>query len=323
MGIGERTRPVVSVKDLWKTYKSGARANRGIFLEMEPFELVCLMGPNGAGKTTLVRQVAGLLRPTSGQIEVRGVSVTARPREAKKSIGYQPQHLAGLSELTFREVLTLLGQLRGIPKDAVSDRVMETAAVLDVASVLEMRVGCLSGGYRKLLGVSLALLASPPVLLLDEPTAGLDPVHRRRVWQAIHRAREGGAAVLVTSHHLDEIEDHTDRYAIMLAGKIVTAGKLEDFVQEARREGRVAVRVFPKHGQEEAVCADLTAIGIVSNLDEEQRCHVLSIPRATLSKLIDSCSLESDGAIRGLSIDRGELETMYLETVERGRAHGA
>ncbi len=317
----ERLRPIVVVTRLCKTYRSGAQANCGVSLEVRSSELVCLMGPNGAGKTTFVRQIAGLLRPTSGGIEICGVSVTASPREAKGLIGYQPQHLTGLSELTFREAVILLGRLRGLKKRDVFNRLREMADMLDLASVLGTRVDRLSGGYRKLLGLSLALLASPPAVLLDEPTAGLDPVHRRRVWQGIHRAREDGAAVLVTSHHLDEIEDHMDRYAIMVAGRIVKAGELGGLVQEARSDGVIVARVFPRRGCEEALRSGLEAVGLAPRYDEDQRCHVLHVHRAALRRLIDLYSGLSADAVRGLSIDRGELESVYLRAVERSDPH--
>jgi ABC-2 type transport system ATP-binding protein len=312
----------IVVKNLCKTYRSSTKANRSVSLSVRPSELMCLMGRNGAGKTTLMRQVAGLLRPTSGEIEVCGVSVTANPRGAKGLIGYQPQHFSGLSELTFREVLMFLGRLRGLREHAASDRLHELAELLDVAEVLQTRVQRLSGGYRQLLGLSLALLASPPVLLLDEPTAGLDPVHRRRVWRVIHQAREGGAAVLVTSHHLDEIEDHMDRYAIMVAGRIVKSGELESLRQEARSDGAVVARVFPRRGFEGALQDELDLAGLPSSYDEAQRCYVVSLPRAAAGDLVDLYIARSAEGIRGFSIDRCELESVYLRAEEEGNAHG-
>lgn len=313
----------IAVRDLCKTYRSGAEANRGVSLDVRSSELVCLMGPNGAGKTTLVRQVAGLLRPTSGEIKILGVSVTANPREAKRLIGYQPQRFSGLSELTFREALMFLGRLKGLRRHAAFDRLQGIAGMLNAAEVLQTRVQRLSGGYRQLLGLSLALLTSPPVLLLDEPTAGLDPVHRRKVWQAIHQAREDGAAVLVTSHHLDEIEDHMDRYAIMVAGRIVKSGELESLRQEAQNDGVVAARVFPRRGCEGALQGELDSIGLSSYYDKAQRCYVLHVPRAAAGKLIDLYMTRSAVAIRGFSIDRGELESAYLRAEEEGDPHGA
>lgn len=314
----EQSDPVVVVTGLCKTYKSGTQANRDVSLELLPSEVFCLMGPNGAGKTTFVRQVAGLLRPTFGEIEICGVSVTTSPREAKRLIGYQSQHLAGLSELTFKEAVFLIGRLRGLTKRETLNRVGRIVTLLDLASVLETRIDRLSGGYRKLLGLCLALLASPLVVVLDEPTAGLDPVHRRRVWQTIHQATENGAAVLLTSHHLDEIEDHMDRYAIMVDGRIVKTGELESLVQEARSDGVVAVRIFPRRGHDDALREDLDGIGLASRYDEDQRCYILDTPRTALGRVMDLYAGPSANAVRGLSIDRGELESAYLRALERG-----
>jgi len=306
---------VLAVQRLRKTYKSGKQANRDVSLELHPAELFCLMGPNGAGKTTFVRQLAGLLRPSSGDIWVCGTHVNTNPRKTKSQIGYQPQHLTGLSELTFREAVYFIGRLRLLSKAAIAERVEGFAAVIDLESVWETQIGRLSGGYRKILSLVLALLPSAPLVLLDEPTAGLDPIHRRKVWRLVHQAREAGAAVLVASHHLDEIESHADRYAIMIDGRWVKSGDMANLAREACNDAHIAVRIFPIAAMGDRVRDILNAADIPSQVDEDQRCVVAHVPRGGLGEVMRLYTEQMSEMAQGITVGRGELESYYMRAV--------
>lgn len=309
---------VLVVRNLWKTYRSGTVANQDVSVSLRQTELLCLMGPNGAGKSTFVRQIAGMLRPSAGDVWVHGVHVNTHPSLAKKYIGYQPQHLYGLRELTFREALIFVSRLRGLPAREARERVGELGEALDLGSALKVRIDRLSGGYRQLLGLSLALVAKPPLLVLDEPTAGLDPVFRRTVWREVHRLCESGTAAIVASHHLEELEDHMDRYAIMVQGKWVKEGSVRNLTSAADAEARVTLRVYPSKGREAVVQEALAAGGIQSRYEEDTRCFVMHIARESLRGALDVYLTDVATDIRGLNVGGRTLESYYLRAVEGG-----
>jgi len=308
---------VLEIHNLYKRYKSGTVANRSLSISLDESEFVCVMGPNGAGKSTLIRQISALLRPTSGTIRVCGLDARRDPRKVKAKIGYQPQHLSGLSELTFFEALYFLGRLRRMDKKALTARIREISSALQTEPVLKKRLDRISGGYRRLLGVSLALLPEPPLLLLDEPTAGLDPVHRRLVWRQIHHHQERGAAVLVASHNLAEVQTHMDRYAIMVDGEWVKEGDFQVLAEEAEAEALVSIRIDPVRGQEGALEEALTQMGVCGQYDAEQRCLVASGRSSVLLDALQRGIGRLARMSREIKIERGSLESYYLEAVRR------
>jgi len=250
-------------------------------------------------------------------VRVCGLDARRDPRKVKAKIGYQPQHLSGLSELTFFEALYFLGRLRRMDKKALTARIREISSALQTEPVLKKRLDRISGGYRRLLGVSLALLPEPPLLLLDEPTAGLDPVHRRLVWRQIHHHQERGAAVLVASHNLAEVQTHMDRYAIMVDGEWVKEGDFQVLAEEAEAEALVSIRIDPVRGQEGALEEALTQMGVCGQYDAEQRCLVASGRSSVLLDALQRGIGRLARMSREIKIERGSLESYYLEAVRR------
>jgi ABC-2 type transport system ATP-binding protein len=171
-------------------------------LALEAGEVVALVGPNGAGKSTLLAILAGALHPTAGSVERR------------VPVGWVPQRAAHYARLTARENLALFGSLERTDSARVDDLLARFELPGDV------RAGCLSVGNRQRLDVAIALLADPPVLLLDEPTASLDPEQRRRVWETARELRASGGAVLVATHHWEELEAHADRTLELSSGRL-------------------------------------------------------------------------------------------------------
>src|SRR5258707_760634 len=167
--------PAVRARNLFKRYKDGTEANRGIDLDVQPGELISILGPNGAGKTTFLRQVTTELRPTSGSVEIFGVDAVTEPQRAKRMMGITP-HEAGLFDsLTVREHFELFALLKGLSKADAKAETAEVIRSLDLSAETMKRVRTLSGGQRRRVLIGLALLGRPPLLVLDEPTTGLDP----------------------------------------------------------------------------------------------------------------------------------------------------
>jgi ABC-2 type transport system ATP-binding protein len=232
----------LSARGLFKRYRDGTEANRGIDLDVLAGEVVSVLGPNGAGKTTFLRQVTTELRPTKGSVEVFGVDAVASPLDAKRLMGVTPQEAGVFEQLTVREHLEFFARLKGLPKPEARAASREVAEELCLKSELGRRVGSLSGGQRRRVLVGLALLARPPLLVLDEPTTGLDPASRRAVWDVIRRAASRGAAVVLSTHYIEEAERLSDRVGVIYEGRLVAFGTPEELLGCLERSYRVSYR---------------------------------------------------------------------------------
>jgi ABC-2 type transport system ATP-binding protein len=187
-----------------------------------------LLGPNGAGKTTLVRQITGELAPSAGEIRVLGTDVLRHPLAAKRLMGVVPQEANPYFHLRPGEHLALFGRLHGLDRRTAQRRADELVAALGLSEHTRVPALRLSGGLKRKLLVGNALVAEPPVLVLDEPTTGLDPHSRREVWGLIGSQRGRGTTVLVTTHYMEEAEALCDRVAVMGGGRILAMGTIDE-----------------------------------------------------------------------------------------------
>lgn len=241
-----------AVRGLGKTYpavrgRRGApgtpevRATDDVTLDIRQGEIFGLLGPNGAGKSTLVRQLTGLMRPDAGSVEILGHDIVRHPERAARILAYLGQESSALDELTVSLAAETTGRLRGLDlRDARSER----DAVLDelgLTAIAGRPLKKLSGGQRRLACVAAALVGERPLLVLDEPTTGMDPVARRAVWSAVDRRRaERGTTVLLVTHNVIEAETVLDRVAVLDQGKVIAcdtpAGLKEQVAGEVRVE---------------------------------------------------------------------------------------
>jgi ABC-type multidrug transport system ATPase subunit len=226
--------PAVSLRGLTKRYPKGALANEGIDLDIPRGRVFALLGPNGAGKTTMVRQITGELTPTSGTITVLGVDVVRRPREAKRLMGVVPQEAMPYLHLRPREHLALFGRLHGLSARRAEARADELMEALGLTAHAKKAARDLSGGLRRKLLVGIAMMAESPLLVLDEPTTGLDPHSRREVWGLIRTLRGQGTTVLITTHYMDEAEELSDSVAVIGSGRILAQGTIADLRDRCR-----------------------------------------------------------------------------------------
>jgi ABC-2 type transport system ATP-binding protein len=217
-------RPAIEVQELSKRYRAGALANDHINLSIARGTVFGLLGPNGAGKTTLVRQITGELAPTAGEIHIHGTDVLRHPLAAKALMGVVPQEASPYLHLRPDEHLLLFGRLHGLDKAAARRRAAELLTALGLSEHTRVPAERLSGGLKRKLLVGNALMAEPPVLILDEPTTGLDPHSRREVWALVRSQHGRGATVLVTTHYMEEAEALCDQVAIIGGGRILAMG---------------------------------------------------------------------------------------------------
>ncbi len=218
----------VRVAKLFKRYKNGTEATCGIDFTVRRGECVAVLGPNGAGKTTFLRQLTTELKPTSGAIEIFGIDAVKDSNKAKFLMGVTPQEAGVFETLTVREHLELFGKLKGLDKNTARIQTAQLLKDLDLELPAKKQVGELSGGQRRRILIGLAFLGNPPLLILDEPTTGLDPQSRRTVWRLLKQIIADGTTVIFSTHYLEEAEQLSHRIAFINAGKIVADGTLQE-----------------------------------------------------------------------------------------------
>jgi ABC-2 type transport system ATP-binding protein len=213
----------VVIQNLCKSYGT-VPAVKDVSFQINPGEIFGLLGPNGAGKTTTIRCLCTLAKPDSGSIDIGGVSAIEQPREARKRLGYVAQEVAIDKILTGRELLELQAALYHIPKVEARQRIEVLLEVLDLHSYADKKTGSYSGGLQRRLDLAAGLLHQPEVLVLDEPTVGLDIESRVVVWDFLRQLRASGTTILITSHYLEEVDALADRVGIIDGGLVIAEG---------------------------------------------------------------------------------------------------
>ena len=249
-------RSVTAEADRWtfraervtKVYPNGVRANDEISLHVEPGEVYGLLGPNGAGKTTLVKQVIGLLKPTSGSITFGPHDLVADPGAARQLCSYLPQAQLPIDSFRAREAIVLCGRIRGGDPVAVERRADELIEVLDLGEWRNKRGIALSGGVKRLVGFAMVTVCPGRAVILDEPTNDVDPLRRRFLWQQIRELGNLGVAVFLVTHNVLEAEKAVDRMAVIADGRLLAEGTPSSMKAEDRGHLRLQLMLAPGMG---------------------------------------------------------------------------
>jgi ABC-2 type transport system ATP-binding protein len=233
------------VQDLQKSF-GGVTALAGVSLRLQAGERVALLGPNGAGKTTLVRCLCGRTRPTGGTLQLLGKPLT--PSTPRRRLGIVPQEIALYADLTARENLLAFARFHGLRGTRLRARVAWALEWTGLAARAEQLVGGFSGGMKRRVNLACGVMHEPKVLLLDEPTVGVDPQSRQRIFEMLEALNRLGTSILLTTHHLDEAESACDRIVILDHGQVVAEGTLAELVQATvgtKRRVRLQVEAPP------------------------------------------------------------------------------
>jgi ABC-2 type transport system ATP-binding protein len=223
--------PVLEVQDVHKHYGE-AVALDGVSLSVAAGELFGLLGPNGAGKTTLLSIISSLLEPTAGEVRILGRAVTPDDRDLRREVGIVPQELALYGELSARENLDFFGRLYGLHGPALRERATEVLAAVGLEDRAGDRVDTFSGGMKRRLNLGAALMHRPKLLLLDEPTTGVDPQSRNHIFEEIRRVNQAGVTIVYTSHYMEEVQALCSRIGIMDHGRLIACDTLPGLLRQ-------------------------------------------------------------------------------------------
>ena len=231
MGNGLQPEPYAVVVDqLVKRFGDFVAVDH-VSLSVAQGEIFCFLGPNGAGKSTTIRILCGLLAPTSGKATVHGYDVATQSEEVKRSIGYMSQKFSLYDDLTVSENIEFFSGVYGVPKARRKSRKEEVLKMAGLEDRANDPTALLTGGWKQRLALGCAILHEPPIVFLDEPTSGVDPIARRHFWDLIYEMAERGSTVFVTTHYMEEAE-YCQRLALMYRGKIIALGAPDELRRE-------------------------------------------------------------------------------------------
>ncbi|MCC7645837.1 MULTISPECIES: ABC transporter ATP-binding protein [unclassified Janthinobacterium] len=300
----------IQITNVEKSYKS-LKALGGVSLAIEEGEFFGLLGPNGAGKTTLISIIAGLIRPDAGTVKIHGHDVVKDFRSARRNLGVVPQELVFDPFFTVRETLRLQSGYFGLPNnDKWIDEVMEN---LDLTGKADTNMRALSGGMKRRVLVAQALVHKPPVIVLDEPTAGVDVELRQTLWKFISRLnREGGHTVVLTTHYLEEAQAMCQRVAMLKTGKVVALDTMSALI---RRIAGSQLQVHLKNG---SLPDDLRHL--VLHAEEQQAPNKFSLRVNEYSEVekILARLREAGAEIDEMQLQQADLEDIFLQIMDKG-----
>jgi ABC-2 type transport system ATP-binding protein len=280
-----------------------------------PGETYGLLGPNGAGKTTSISMIAGLLKPDAGTIHVAGEPMTPRAVAAKAAVGLVPQDVAIYPDLTARENLHFFGRLQGMSRSAVRRRAEEVLEVIGLTDRADDHASGFSGGMKRRLNIGIGLLHRPQLLILDEPTVGVDPQSRNAILGSVETLADEGLAVLYTTHYMEEAERLCDRIAIVDQGRIVAEGTRRDLIARVAERDLVRLHVTGDATRAAAACAELPAVSSADAEGDEVVC-LLEDATAGLPSLLAAVAA-TDATVAGVEVRGADLEDVFLELTGR------
>ncbi len=301
---------MIEVADLIKSY-GPVQALRGVSFKIKPGEIVGLLGPNGAGKTTAIRILTGYLQPDSGMVTVDGLDVLTHTRQVQARIGYLPENAPLYPELSVQAYLTLMADMRKMPHEIYLDRLSEAIHATGLADQLTRPIGQLSKGYRQRVGLAQAILHRPKLLILDEPTLGLDPTQIVEVRRLIRRL-SAHSTVLFSTHILSEVEALCDRVVIIMNGRIRADARLAEL---AATSDAIMVLQNETAGVDYALQALDGVRGVERVLADGDypAFRVLGKREVNLCPAIYDLARQKDWPLRELRHDQRTLESVFNE----------
>jgi ABC-2 type transport system ATP-binding protein len=320
--------PVIEVSDLVKVYGSGEKATRavdGISFSVSAGELFGFLGPNGAGKTTTIRVLATLMRATSGTARVAGIDVEEDPAEVRRRLGLAMQTATLDAFSTGRETLELAGRMHRMPSADVRRRADELLELMGLTEVAGKLSGQYSGGMKRRLDLAAALMHRPELLILDEPTEGLDPQSRTALWEELERISAAGTTMLLTTHYMEEADRLCSRLAIIDEGRIQVEGSPAELKRSVGGDS-VVIHLDGADGTDEAAAAERVAAvrhhldGLVAGEAISAHPAGVSLQVANATHAIPALLRQLEGnsiTITGLQVSQPSLDDVFMQYTGR------
>ncbi len=300
-GLRKTFGPIVAVDEVSFTVRQG--------------EVLGFLGPNGAGKSTTMKMITGFLTPTSGTVKVNGYDIQEQPIEAKKSLGYLPEGAPAYGDMTPQTFLLFVGEMRGFRGEELHRRVGETIKKVNLEGVVEQSIETLSKGFKRRVGLAQAILHDPPVLILDEPTDGLDPNQKHEVRTLIkNMARE--KAIILSTHILEEVNAVCTRAMIIAKGKVITDGTPAELEARSRYHNAVILRLRgPISDGVQRVLQEIPGVKTIEELRDDSSIdtgyRIIPQNGRSILSAVSQCVQQQNWDVAELTVDRGQLDEVF------------
>jgi len=304
----------VEVMNLKKNFGE-LKAVRGVSFTAQAGEVLSLLGPNGAGKSTTISMLSGLLEPNEGDATIMGYSVRREPLQAKSHLGVVPQDIALYPDLSARENLVFWGKMYGLRGAPLKARVNEVLDIIGLADRQRDRVGTFSGGMKRRVNIGAALLHKPSVVIMDEPTVGIDPQSRRHILDSVKELNRQGMTVIYTTHYMEEAEELSDHIAIIDQGEVVANGTYHELIQLVGEQTRIDLGLNVEGESILPVWQKVEGVSQASSLEGSVTLLVDDSNRV-LPRLFESAG-EVGARITSVEIKEPNLESVFLHLTGR------
>jgi ABC-2 type transport system ATP-binding protein len=304
----------VTVQNLDKRFED-VHAVRGISFAIREGEIFSLLGPNGAGKTTTIGMIAGLLSPDAGEVWLMGHSVTEEPKAAKAELGVVPQEIALYEDISARANLNFWGKMYGLRGAELAERVDVVLQLIGLEDRASGAVSKFSGGMKRRLNVGVALLHRPQVIIMDEPTVGIDPQSRRKILDSVKQLRDEGVTILYTTHYMEEAQELSDRIAIMDNGEIIAEGTHQELIDIVGELDRITLTISGESAQ--VIDAWRGIDGVSEITAEDGVLHLLVKDSNQVLPAVFEAAAGVGVRITSVDVQEPNLETVFLHLTGR------
>lgn len=311
-GLTKRFGPILAVDGISLTVKQG--------------EVLGFLGPNGAGKSTTMKMITGFLGPDSGTASVCGYDIGLSPKDAKNRLGYLPEGAPAYGEMTAKSYLAFIAEIRGARGAEIERQIAGAVEKTTLQGVLDQRVETLSKGFKRRVGLAAAILHDPPVLIMDEPTDGLDPNQKHHV-RTLIREMAAKKAIIISTHILEEVEAVCSRAVVIDKGRIVADGTAEDLMRRADYHGAIAIRVPLKDAEKVskalAAVQGVARVETISKTATAAQLRVSPKPGQQVATEVAALLREKALSVEELFVERGKLDDVFrqITTSDQGGKH--
>ncbi|MEK6748224.1 MAG: ATP-binding cassette domain-containing protein [Pseudomonadota bacterium] len=301
---------MVEVQQLTKRFGSRLAVDQLSF-NVGPGEVLGFLGPNGAGKSTTMKMVTGFLQPTSGTARVNGFDILEQPLDAKKAMGYLPEGAPAYGDMTVQQFLNFIADIRGLSGDFKRARMQRVVEDVHLTQVLAQRIDTLSKGFRRRVGLAQAIIHDPKVLILDEPTDGLDPNQKHEVRHLI-RNMSKDKIIVISTHILEEVEAVCTRAMIIAHGKLLADGTPDDLAAKSRYHGAVTLKLAARD-EAARVLKELPDVLEVKNEDASNELTVFPRPGAAVLQSVSAMVEQKRWTVQALYQQKGRLDDVFRQ----------